>query len=210
MKRLLPIFIFILISLFAYSQDQSGIIKPIKKGNLIIGGDLKFDGSGKSDEVNYPAMPPISDYKSTQISFSVSPDFGYFVTDGLVIGVSPAFQYTYSKTRSLTGIIINPKVNSFGLGGYIFIKYYLENCIFFEFETGYMHDWSSSNGFDKATSDVYSFIPGIGYAIFINPKVSIEPKINYEFNRFTMKSVSMSDKQTSNSISFSVAFTMFL
>jgi hypothetical protein len=212
-KNLLVTILFLaLLSLPGISQENTSFTKPTIKGNFIIGGDFKFAFSHAFQETNYNSIY-ISDskFKIDAISLSISPEIGYFIIDGLAIGVSPAFTYSNTKSTILySSILADMQGNSLGIGGNLFLKYYLKNCLFFEIESGYSHSKSTDNATHPFSYSTYSFIPSIGYAIFLNSKVSIEPKINYEFNYLSSEySDSSTSKESANGISLSAQFTIF-
>jgi hypothetical protein len=202
----------LLLSLPVISQDTSSFTKPTLKGNLIIGGDFKFAFSHAYEKA-YSNNIFISDsrFKIDAISLSISPEIGYFIIDGFVIGVSPTFTYSSTKSTGLiSSILVDMKGNSLGIGGNLFVKYYLKNCLFFEIESGYKYSKSTDNATNPFSNSTYSVIPSIGYAIFLNSKVSIEPKINYEFNYLSSKySDSSTSKESVNGISLSAQFSIF-
>jgi hypothetical protein len=201
----------VLMSLPVISQDTANITRPILKGNFIVGGDLRFDFSNYFQDVNYSGLYPLNArYKINGISLSISPEIGYFIIDGLAIGISPSFSYSYSKSTALSGSSFgDSKGHSLGTGVSVFLKYYLRNCIFFEIESGYLHSKDKNTTSDPSTYNNYSVIPSIGYAIFVNSKVSIEPKINYEFNYQSIESSNIISKVSENGISLSVGFPIF-
>jgi hypothetical protein len=203
-----------LLSLPCLAQESSDISKPTLKGNIILGGDLKFDFSNNFNKVNYPygTFPVYEEYTSNRISFTIGPQAGYFLIDGLAIGISPSVSYSFTKLTNYSGsMLVGYKNHSIGWGVNAFAKYYLKNCIFFELESGYSHLKGVTDSFDPNSDYTYSIIPGVGYAIFLNSKVAIEPKINYEFNFSSTKNSSGSwYKQSSNGISLSAQFVIFL
>jgi hypothetical protein len=214
MKKILSITILfcVFLNLPVFSQESSGITKPTLKGNLLIGGDFKFAFSHKYDEA-YFNSPYTTDskIKSDGISLSISPQIGYFIIDGLAIGLSPSFSYSYTKSKVLFNpYMIDNKGHSIGLGGDLFLKYYLKNGVFFEIESGYSHSKFTNTVTDPSANNIYSVIPSIGYAIFINSKVSIEPKINYEFKYISETySGESSSKESANGLSLSAQFAVF-
>jgi hypothetical protein len=214
MKKNLSVTIlfWVLLSLPVISQDASSFTKPTLKGNLIIGGDFKFAFSHDFEKAYYNTIYiSESEFKVDEISLSVSPEIGYFIIDGLAIGVSPIFSYSYTKSTILfSSFMVDTKGHSLGIGGNLFLKYYLKNCIFFEIASGYSYSKSTNYSTHPSSNNIYSIIPSIGYAIFLNSKVSIEPKINYEFNNLSMKYSDQSTaKESANGISLSAQFSIF-
>jgi hypothetical protein len=203
MKRILSTVMMILLCIPVISQDQTTIIKPTKKGNYILGGSVKI--SYKSSFYNY--MDPAyysSTYRSKSIDFNICPQIGYFIADGLALGLSPVLHYQTSRSQTT-------KNQFFGIGSDAFIKYYLNNPIFFELQGGYLHQWQPrTSESEEDISNSYSIVPGIGYSIFLNSKVSLEPMINYEYRHYTSSYGTHRAESSTNSIFFSIQFIIFL
>jgi hypothetical protein len=194
-----------------FSQDNPDITKPTLKGNFIVGGDFDFGYSNKYEESKYYQQSLNATNKSNDISLSVNPKIGYFIINSLAIGISPSLSYLHSKV-----ILINPYSatslgHSFGAGMNVFIKYYLKNYIFFELESGFSRSKAKNNtSSDESSYNTFSIVPSVGYAIFLSPKVSIEPKINYNFNYISSKSSNVTYIYSINGVSFSAGFTIYL
>jgi len=197
------------------SYTSSGYVsqndRPITKDNIVLGGEVSLSVYHSNGETKY--VDPITynyNYKSTGTSLSLSPTFGYFILDGLVLGLSPSFSYNVSKNTGKNSLIVEEEKsegNSYTIGISPFIKYYFKSCIFVGLKSGY--SYSSSKNITsglKYTSNDFTISPYLGYAIFINSKISIEPCINYFYN----KSTSKSSVSNSNSLYFSIGFQVFL
>jgi hypothetical protein len=209
-------FTLVLIIIF-YSVDvYSQIEKPIKKGNITLGGDFNFNFSNNGSDTKY-TNPLIGSYnhKSKVISLSLSPVFGYFILDGLILGLSPSFSYKYDKsisTYSSLNETWESKGHSYSIGLSAFVKYYFKSCIFIGLESGYTHLFNKNNIelLNNNTNNGFSVSPNFGYAIFINPKVSIEPSLNYQYNLNSSKSSTFEQDSFDNYFFLSVGFHCFL
>jgi hypothetical protein len=165
MMRKILVILFLLYPVISFSQIQ----KSITKGNIILsgGGTIQYqkdkfsDGSGSS--------------QTTQFSVSLIPGFGYFVADNLAIGLNTIFIYSGAKDNK-----------SYALGAGPVIKYYFNNGIFLKAEAGYSYIDNLST--DADNEKYISLMPGVGYAFFINKKVSLEPCLVYEFNNIDYNS----------------------
>jgi outer membrane protein len=185
------------------------IDKPIKKGNIILGGGVGFSyskesGNYKVIDNNGQSFYQNIDQKS--ISFSFGPSFGYFLIDGLAVGLSPSFSYSNQEFSSYT-------FNNYSFGIAPYAKYYFNNGIFIHLKADYYHSVSKQKGFDNKTNYNYLTInPGIGYAFFINSKVSIEPSLEYSFMKNKEKSDNMlvDSENKTNKLFFSLGFQIFL
>jgi hypothetical protein len=226
-------FIFILFILFCSIDVYSQIDKPIKKGNIILGGSTEFSYYPENSDRYFDSDDDALDYstksKTNVFTFRISSTFGYFITNGLVLGLSPSFSYYNSNTTdkqimSLTGEKSESEYKQayYGIGLSPFIKYYFKNGFFIELNTGFYETWNSSNQhYDtgqnykyKYTDSSFRIGSGFGYAIFITPKVSIEPGLfyNYETEIYRNKGDNYSSKTNSqfHNISLSVGFQYFL
>lgn len=155
MKKLI-FFLPIILSLSAFSQTET----PITKGNIILSGGGTFQYYKSHFESG-------SDIKV--IDISVNPGFGYFIIDNLAIGLNINIGYSkYNDNKYYT------------LGAGPFVKYYFNSGLFLKTELNYsyLHGIGSNN--TQKIKD-YSIIPGVGYAFFINQKVSIEPCLSYQY-----------------------------
>jgi hypothetical protein len=143
----------LMFSLISFSQSE----KPIAKGNIILsgGGTIQYYKSNHEGSV----------IKVTDISFN--PGFGYFIIDNLAIGLNTNIGYSRYN---------NNKYYTLGIGP--FVKYYFNNGLFLKMDL----DYSYLREIDSETKEKnYSIIPGVGYAFFINQKVSIEPCLSYQY-----------------------------
>ena len=170
----------LLLSLAFSITSFAQIEKPITKGNMIISGA----GSIESYRSRY------GDFASNTFNLSLSPGVGYFIIDNLAIGINTNFSITSQGGYG---------VYSLGLGPYA--RYYFKNGLFLNGELGYdlLHGLKNNGTKQKE----YSIIPGIGYAIFLNPKVSFEPSINY-------RHVNGPDSNSRDGVFLELKFNIFL
>jgi hypothetical protein len=145
-----------------------------EKGRMLVGGTALFSitkdksRSGNTTTVN-----------GTNVTFGLSPQFGYFVMDNLAVGGVFSFQtsaysprvdtdYSYSSTR----ISIGP-----------FARYYFDPGIFVHVGLGVGSQSSHSelgNNTSKNTYGLTELKLGAGYAFFLTKNVALEPMITYE------------------------------
>lgn len=133
---------------------------PIQKGNWMIGGSVGNIGYSFEGEI---------------FNISLNPRAGYFVTDGLAVGVG------------LTGsfIAVSGQDNVFGYGVAPFVRYYFP-------------EGASSTGRFFAQGDVgiAGSSPGsgaslalganVGYAHFITQSVALEATVGYNYSKATV------------------------
>ena len=164
----------LMFTLSAFSQNE----KPITKGNIIISG---------GGTIQYSKVNANSNYNQSIFSVSLNPGIGYFFVNNLALGLTTNFNYYSTENNKFYSIGIGPT-----------IKYYFGNGILIKGESTF----NSLHGIgdNTANENTFSFKPGVGYAFFINSKVSLEPSLNYEFmgyksdndgNSFTLKTNSL-------------------
>ncbi len=115
------------------------------------------------------------------------------------IGLITDFGY-----RSYTNF--NNKYYSFGIGPTV--KYYFGNGILIKGETTY--DWLRGLGDNSGRNNTLTFKPGVGYAFFINSKVSLEPSLNYRFMSYKAENEGNDYVAKTNSLLLELNFVIFL
>ena len=157
------------------------------QGNMIVGGSawLGFD------KYKYVTAGG----KDSQFGLYLSPTIAWFVVDYLAVGTSLDL-----------GFNINSGDFSYSLGIGPLVKYYLDAGLFFSAQASINFDHYPS----KTSYTSFSLKPGIGYAIFLNPKVALEPALTYEFNSTKYKGTMSDSKTRRNSLGIEVGFTVFL
>ncbi len=191
MKKVLTIII-LLKTCLVFGQ----IDKPITKGNWAIGGSI---GSGWQTSNNHNVSPETlnSSY------FNFAPGIGYFVMNGLSVGLNPIFthssndykygysdvNYNYSNSNSST-------INTFGIEPYL--KYYFKKGFFLGLNVNFSKGKQIADSkTDRTPIDNNTGIPStmtirttekfnqngmqpsLGYALFVNQKVALEASYNY-------------------------------
>jgi hypothetical protein len=162
MKKLI-----LLLSLILCLDAFSQIEKPITKGNLILIGGASIQSNNVQPTYN-PFSP------MTGVFFiSLTPGFGYFIQDNLAIGLNTNISfYKQGSTRY------------YSLGAGPTIRYYFKDCLFIKAETmvAFMGRMGTSSGSSTDSKESnFSLIPGLGYALFLNQKVALEPCLSYMY-----------------------------
>jgi hypothetical protein len=183
MKKV-AILIFLLVSANCLAQ----IKKPITRGNTLIqgGGTIQFQRD-KFENVNLTS-------KTSFYFISISPGVAYFVIDKLAIGLNAAFYYNGSANNKYYSIGIGPMA-----------RYYFNNGIFLKADADYSILNYTSSG--ASTEKYLTLVPGFGYAFFLNPKVSLEPALCYEFDNINLN---VSSKHKINSLRIELKLSVFL
>jgi hypothetical protein len=174
------------------------IDKPIKKGNVLLGG---YVGAGystsKSDQ---------SDSNDKYYYLSFSPGMGYFLIDNLAVGLSLPLSYDLSEYSNYTS-----ETFRIGLGSYL--KYYSDKGIFLGLEISLLGSFNDNEFGSEFSSSTYKYLvyeinPCIGYAIFMNQKVSLETSLNYQYQRMVSDVSSIKTKY--NRLFINIGFQIFL
>jgi hypothetical protein len=154
--------VFLLSTITLFGQE----VHPTQKGNLMVGG---------SGNISYYTQ--IAEGASGYLSMGISPSIGWFLSDGLALGVGPTFQISRSFGEAGS--------TSLGLGTDVFLVKYFGGGIFIKGSTGYSlsHFSTSSSEYDyDFTIHNFNIVPVIGYAFFLRPNVALELSLGNTFN----------------------------
>jgi hypothetical protein len=168
---------------------------------MLVGGSLGF--STQTEKTKYDGNTQ-TDGKWT--SFSLEPQFGYFVITNLAVGASLDLGLSKWKDEadgdddySVTSIEFTPTV-----------RYYLLQNIFFQGQVGIgtaKYKYGSGN-IDEDKYSTLSFALAAGYAYFLSDNVVIEPMIGYGSNRETKKDTDV--KNINNGLFLRVGLQVYL
>ena len=190
-KRTIPAMMkkIIFLLFLATSANSFGQInKPITRGNFLIqgGGTIQYQ---RDKFANASATTKTSFY-----FISLTPGAAYFVIDNLAIGLNATIFYNGTTSNKFYTIGLGPMT-----------RYYFNNGIFLKADAGYsLLNYISSSA---STEKYFSIIPGVGYAFFLNPKLSLEPALCYEFDNINLN---VSSKHQINSLRLELKLSVFL
>jgi hypothetical protein len=148
-----------------------------EKGNVMLGGETKLtftslNSKWKTDDDNG------DDGKMTNLEFS--PQIGFFVADGLALGVDIPIMYSSEKNED------DDKFISTSLAFAPFIRYYFGTSNikpYIHGEAGIgnmkMKYVPASGSSDDASAGVFLYELGGGLGIFLNDKVSLDIGVGY-------------------------------
>ena len=165
----------------AISADE----KPIKRGDMIIGGSasLGFENSRyKSGSLTT---------KNNFFNFGVSPRVLFFIVDKLALGAHVNFGF------GLRNDIFNYYT---GVGPEL--RYYTSSGLFVKADVSYLY-----SKYETFTSNLLNFTPGIGFAIFLNKNVALEPCLNYSID---LDFRNNETRYTNHNVGISIGLTIFL
>ena len=152
----------------ANAQENRGNLLSAKliQRSIMVGGGI--NGTYRSIE-NHNSNSSTQSGSKKQID--VQGRFGYFLINDLALGVLGTVSHT---TVKMDGAATNPTTHIL-LGP--FARYFLNNGIFGEASYGF----GIQNLSDSQKRDISELRGGIGYSLFINPKVAVEPAIMFTY-----------------------------
>jgi outer membrane protein len=157
-----------------------------EKGNILIGGETKLNFSSsnpkfESDDSNADLG------RTTTLDFS--PQIGFFVIDGLALGMELPIMYSLDKSESedkytSTSIAFTPFIRYyFGKGK---LKPYLHGDVGFgNLKMKYEEKLLATTS--ESTASLFLYEMGGGLAVFLNDKVSLDIGIAYASQSLTPK-----------------------
>jgi hypothetical protein len=191
MKTLLIIAVtFFLIASMAFSQVGAGA-KYVNAASSLSFSSMKFT----YDDVE-------GDYSMTETVLSFEPSVGYFIMDGLAVGITALYESSKYKEGNYTS---DPNV-TLGLG--VFGKYYYgQNALkpFGKAEIGILSMSHGEEDYQKNSGMAFGL--GGGAAYFLNEYVAVEAGLDYSIG--SIKNKANSDlKANFGGIVFQVGFTL--
>ena len=159
---------------------------PLSEGNMIIGGSVNIDWMGAKYSGGF------SSDESKRFLIGPYPLAEYFIADNLALGGSATLSLRIGDGTTNFSIGIGPEV-----------RYYFDWGLMVKAGTSFVYGTH-----DKDFSLLLK--PGVGYPIYINSKVAIEPCLIYEFNSETWNVSSTEYKYKSNRIGIEVGLVVFL
>ncbi|RNI27845.1 hypothetical protein EFA69_17250 [Rufibacter immobilis] len=165
MQKLLYAIILFLIVSEAKAQENRGTLIPAKiiQRSIMVGGNL----SGAYKRISNSTSNATE--KGDRLRFDLDAKVGYFVFHDLALGV----RGTISHARESMSGQISTRTTNILVGP--FTRYYLDNGIFGEASAAV----GVNNRPNRAKTDLAEFRGGVGYTIFINPKVAVEPALMF-------------------------------
>lgn len=166
--------------------------KPTSKGHFFGGGIISFESKTLDATID-----DITISQRTN-SLELSPNLGFFIINRMALGLK--VNSIFTKTKYLTDgdltkeskLLLSP-----------FIRYYVYSDFFGEFDLGY-----GKISYEEDTGVIFRGLLCIGYSIFLNDKISLEPIISLNKYKENWKSNFLSDnKQTT--INFSLSLQAF-
>ncbi len=162
--------------------------KQINRGDIIISGSASFH----SRFSNYESGTTSS--KTSGVHLGISPTLLFFVSDGLAIGTRVSAGFSSSEGNFSYNIGLGPE-----------LRYYFDFGLFFK--AGASYDF---NHYETSSYNSISVEPAIGYAIFLNPHVAIEPAFFYNLDLTNYDYTTSTSKYVNNYLGIQVGISIFL
>jgi outer membrane protein len=177
MKKLLFMSIMICSSITLFAQKEETKTKPTDKGNFIVDGSVNFStNNSKSEQDGFNSS------ENNWYNIGINPKAAYFIADRLALGLEASFGYSNNEFTDSNGNKSSGNSTSITVGP--LLRYYLVNGIFGQASLGFGTNKGESDGFENK-NDFFSYQIGLGYAIFLNEHISIEPIISYNHHKST-------------------------
>jgi hypothetical protein len=172
------------ISPLMVSNDE----KQINRGDLIIsGGASLYFRSYHYESEGFTSA-------SKQIYLGIYPGVYFFVTDGLAIGASLTAGFGSGDGDFSYDLGIGPE-----------LRYYFDFGLFMKAKASYI-----LNHYETAKYNSINIEPAIGYAIFLNPHVALEPCFFYNLNISNNDYPTSSSSSTTHLVGFEIGLSIFL
>lgn len=179
-----------------------GAVAQIEQGRFLASGSLGFSVR------NYKSVfdgNTSDETKST--SFSLTPRAGYFVTDAIAVGAG------LNLSMSSTKYDDDDKYNGTSISFTPFVRYYLPQRLFGQFEIGFgssKDKWTYVDDDDEVYKyKSFNWSLGVGYAYFLNNNVAIEPLVSYNAISYTDRDET-DYKDKYGSIMLQIGFSIYL
>ncbi|QCR22153.1 autotransporter outer membrane beta-barrel domain-containing protein [Pontibacter sp. SGAir0037] len=142
----------------------------VKAGSILLGGNIQGSVLSVSDQITNPQVKD----ERQEINLLVNSKVGYFILHDFVAGLD--VNLSHDSRRNKLDAESLPFRRTYLLGG-PFVRYYLDNGFFGELTVAAGLD----NTYTKNKLNVWETSFGVGYAHFINEKISLEPYISYRY-----------------------------
>lgn len=190
MKKTTFIIILVINTILIKAQEQT----QLTKGHFFIGGgfDLEYAKHNEGRIIT---------------SIETSPNAAFFLADNLAVGMRFNSKLTITK-----GSAVNVTSYLFRESNYAitpFVRYYILSNLFSEGEIGYERYWENLDSGEKTKFWGFTGSIGIGYSLFLNKHIAIEPIVSYGFEKIQSINAEPFDRK-SNILDFSIKLNCFL
>src|SRR5690606_15527044 len=187
----------ILLSLMLSAMVIVGANAQTEQGGIMAGGSIGLNFGSYYDEYDGNKGDKV---KTTNIA--VMPKVGYFVADGLAVGLGLNLNSLSEKDDddkfTASTFLISP-----------FARYYSSVGLFGDVSVGLGSEKNKYNDNEPNKDKIFGWSLGAGYAIFLNDHVSIEPMVSYNNYSYTDADDS-ANKVKTGQFMIQVGFNIFL
>jgi len=162
--------------------------KQINRGDIIISGGASF-----YSWFNHYESGTLSS-ETSGVHFGINPSLLFFITDGLAIGTRVSAGFSSSEGNFSYNLGLGPE-----------LRYYFDFGLFIK--AGASYDFNHNESY---TYNSISVEPAIGYAIFLNPHVAIEPAFYYNLDLTNYDYTTSTTKYVNNYLGIQVGISIFL
>ncbi len=171
MKKVIIILAALVVLVYSKSLAQSEYHPALQKGSVLVGGSMAINLGNASYEYSSQTN------KAKLKSFQFTPEVGFFVGNGLALGLSLDFNTETHKDDQ------NSKTSSTQYLAGPFIRLYTKGGLFFLGNYSFgksMVKYSYSGGSNESEENTSKWKLGLGYAAFLNEHVALEPSLYYQ------------------------------
>jgi hypothetical protein len=189
MKKATFIFIMVVNSILIKAQEQT----QLSKGHFFLGGgfDLEYAKHSEGEKIT---------------SIETSPNAAFFLADKFAVGIRFNFKITLTKGSTLNGTSYILRESTYSI--IPFVRYYLFSYLFSEGEIGYQRYWWNHDNVDRTKFGGFTASINLGYSLFLNEHIAIEPVVSYAYERLKNINVEPFDRK-SNILDFSIKINSF-
>ncbi|MFC6999605.1 hypothetical protein [Rufibacter roseus] len=168
MKKFIYSIVLLLGTFTAVAQENRGTLIPAKifQRSLLVGGSVSGAYRSLDNHMNNETS------RGVRQQFDFDGMVGYFVLHDVAIGAKVTLNHARFRNNG-----DSPEMRSTYLLAGPFARYYLDNGFYGEgsFGVGRNNDLAGSK------ANIMEVAGGVGYALFINPKVALEPALHLSY-----------------------------
>lgn len=174
MKNQLFVSVALLFVVVSFGQVRSNEVTS--HGRFLISAGINFNLlSNASTSIDMQETDEIKNF-----AFALTPKAGYFIMDNLAAGLVITAEFGQMGDTALFDDSPVERTN-FSVSAGPFVRYYLQSGFFGEASVGFGTSNVTFNYTSDNQSPIFQYGIGIGYALFINDRFSLEPLAQYNY-----------------------------
>lgn len=183
MKNFFFLIAFVFATTILQAQNEN-----IQKGTWMAGGSITFSNTTQIQGNN----------SITNTNFSLDPQAGYFLSPRFALTLGASLSTSKFPSGTANALVFMPGA-----------RMYLYKGLFASAQVGIGHQKVNADA-NSIAVNLFSYEGGIGYSIFLNKHVAIEPALIYRSNNFDQIGASNGFTRSERLLNFSVGFRIFL